>query len=221
MGISWQAGWNHTTGPPRPGRRAWKPWSSGPLSGGAFTSLPFPFDSHGSLSSPGTCQREELLCAREAVPSTMLKEVRTPGRWAMVATSSPDKNRNCIFTEGRPQTRAEPSSYSSFFSLIFHLFLRFFFHSISLSPFFTVLVFNLVFEHSFSSPNTFRSLVCGLYSSRISRDIADDFGFKVNPIILRTTALGEILNSMAEIKFPNGIKNLFADLPKPYIYLVS
>ena len=32
-----------TTGPPKPGRWAWKPWGSGPLSGGAFASLLFPF----------------------------------------------------------------------------------------------------------------------------------------------------------------------------------
>lgn len=46
---------------------------------GSLPLLPFPFDSHGSLSSPGTCRREELLCAREAVSSTILKGVRNHG----------------------------------------------------------------------------------------------------------------------------------------------
>lgn len=108
-----------------------------PLSSGVFAS-PFPFDSHGTLSSPGTRQTEELLCTREVY----VFNSREGGHWdepRLRRRCRPDKNRNCIWNWG-PVLRRQEELFSPSPST-FHLSLRFFslrFSSPSLSLFLTL-----------------------------------------------------------------------------------
>lgn len=139
-------------------------------------------------------ERRTSVCTRGYVFNNV-EGGTTPGRWAMVATSSPDKNRNCIFTEGRLQTRAKPPS-SPPLPFLFHTHF-FFFRLFSISSyvssfipflyspffFFSSCLFLTLFSNTpflLLVPFAF-SCLRGLYSPRIN--LKDS---KANPIVFKT-----------------------------------